>query len=958
VSALSGLGAAVSLSGTVISYDPSGALDYLAEGEIVTDTFTYTVTDEHGATDTATVSFDVLGVNDGPAIVVGGIVAGAVQEDVTLSISGDLDSTDVDNGATAAWSVAGGGAGTYGSLGVDASTGTWTYTLANGAANVQALAANETHDEVFTVVVTDEHGATDTETVTVTVTGTNDDPVITPGGGVSGTVQEDGTQSATGDLDSADVDNGSTATWSVQGNSSGVYGDIAVDTDGNWTYTLDNNADHVQALAANESHDEVFTVAVTDDQGATDTQDVTVTVNGTNDAPEASDINVFTNVVSVSDGGTGSASSGGNIFLTGHDVLLHGHQHGYDTVILDYLRGDGTANEIDRADYDIGYLRVTDRGVPGGTGSGFNTSQFGTVTEVSPFAFADNAAFATFLSGIDVLYIPWVYDVGNQTGSNLINSFAPEIEAFINAGGDIAAESSHIITTFYDFLPPAVAASGPAINGSSGFTPTAEGTAIGITSHMVNGSATHNQFIGFDDDFTVFETRGSEAISIGVQNATVTDGGITTAVSDFSLTRDQLLRYVDDVDNGDTIDVSSTSNDQGLTSTLNADDSVDILISESTSNGSPIPNPTGDGTLINGLGGTAGFGENVVARNDDGNSGFVDLSTVFGDGLNFFGTTFSGIYINTNGNISFGNAVGQFTPSQIGSGISTPIIAPYWADVDTRGGTTTATPGGTSTGQNQIWYDLDDTTGVLTVTWDDVGYYSNATNPVNAFQLQLLDRGNGDFDVVFRYEDINWTTGGASGGSGGLGGTPARAGYSAGNCTDFFELPTSGNQSEMLELENSEGNFDTGIWAFQVRDGGVSEITAGFDFTVTDSSGATDTAAVIVNAQEGTTVTGAVTDDILISDTTDDLLTGAGGDDLFVFSDGHGADTVTDFQAGAGTDDALDLSGVSEITDLADLLANHATDVGANMEIDTGNGNSVTLIGVNATDLHQDDFLF
>jgi hypothetical protein len=566
----------------------------------------------------------------------------------------------------------------------------------------------------------------------------------------------------------------------------------------------------------------------------------------------------------------------------------------------------------------------------------------------SPFDFADSSAFATFLSGIDVLYSPWIFDVGRAGGLNIISSFAPEIEAFINAGGDIAAESSYTTTTSYDFLPPSVAASGPAINGSSGFTPTAEGTAIGITSDMVNGAATHNQFIGFDDVFTVFETRGSEAISIGVQNATITDGGITTTVSDFSLTRYQLLRYVDDVDNGDTIDVSSTSNDQGLTSTLNAGGSVGILVSESTSNGSPIHNPTGDGTLVNGL------GENLVARNDDRNSRFVDLSTVFEDGLNFFGTTFSGICINTNGNISFGDAVTQFTPNQIGSGISTPIIAPYWANVDTRGGTTTATRGGTSTGQNQIWYDLDDTTGVLTLTWDDVGYFSNATNPVNAFQLQLLDRGNGDFDVVFRYEDIAWTTGGASGRSGGLGSTPARAGYSAGNGTDFFELPTSGNLSEMLDLENSEGNFDTGIWAFQVRDGGVSEITAGFDFTVTDSSGATDTAAVLVNA----TVTGTVTDDILISDTTDDLLTGAGGDDLFVFSGGHGADTVADLQAGAGTDDALDLSGVAAITDLVDLLANHATDVGANMESDTGNGNSVTLIGVNATDFHQDDFLF
>jgi len=278
--------------------------------------------------------------------------------------------------------------------------------------------------------------------------------------------------------------------------------------------------------------------------------------------------------------------------------------------------------------------------------------------------------------------------------------------------------------------------------------------------------------------------------------------------------------------------------------------------------------------------------------------------------------------------------------------------------VDTRGGTTTETPGGTSTGANQIWYDLDETNGVLTVTWDDVGYFSSATNPVNAFQLQLFDRGGGDFDVVFRYEDINWTTGGASGGSGGLGGTPARAGYSAGNGTDFFELPSSGDQNAMLDLENAEGNFDTGIWAFQVRDGGVSEITAGFDFAVSDGSGATDTASVIVHSQEGTSVTGAATDDILISETTDDLLTGNAGDDLFVFTDGHGSDTITDFQAGAGSDDALDLSGISAITDLADLLANHASDVGSNTVIDTGNGNSITLIGVSESSLHEDDFLF
>ena len=92
--------------------------------------------------------------------------------------------------------------------------------------------------------------------------------------------------------------------------------------------------------------------------------------------------------------------------------------------------------------------------------------------------------------------------------------------------------------------------------------------------------------------------------------------------------------------------------------------------------------------------------------------------------------------------------------------------------------------------------------------------------------------------------------------------------------------------------------------------------------------------------------------------TGDDFLTGGFGDDVFIFADGHGDDTITDFTAGIGTNDAIDLSGVTDIVDLADLLANHATDVGADMVIDTGAGNAITLIGVNVSELHNDDFLF
>lgn len=48
------------------SYDPNGQFDHLETGESIADTFTYTVSDSSGATDTATATITVNGVSDGP----------------------------------------------------------------------------------------------------------------------------------------------------------------------------------------------------------------------------------------------------------------------------------------------------------------------------------------------------------------------------------------------------------------------------------------------------------------------------------------------------------------------------------------------------------------------------------------------------------------------------------------------------------------------------------------------------------------------------------------------------------------------------------------------------------------------------------------------------------------------------------------------------------------------------
>ena len=98
-------------------------------------------------------------------------------------------------------------------------------------------------------------------------------------------------------------------------------------------------------------------------------------------------------------------------------------------------------------------------------------------------------------------------------------------------------------------------------------------------------------------------------------------------------------------------------------------------------------------------------------------------------------------------------------------------------------------------------------------------------------------------------------------------------------------------------------------------------------------------------------------DDVLVGGTGNDLMNGGRGDDLFVFTDGDGADRITRFNAGAGTDDVIDLMGISAVGTIDDVRS-IAGQAGGNTVIDFGNGDSITLSGVNVNDLDQDDFLF
>ncbi|MEZ4395006.1 MAG: nidogen-like domain-containing protein [Polyangiales bacterium] len=177
------------------------------------------------------------------------------------------------------------------------------------------------------------------------------------------------------------------------------------------------------------------------------------------------------------------------------------------------------------------------------------------------------------------------------------------------------------------------------------------------------------------------------------------------------------------------------------------------------------------------------------------------------------------MFVNSSRNITFRGAVGSFTPTPFPIAAQ-PMIAPYWGDVDTRG--VVSMPAGA----NATYYDVRP--GRVTVTWYLVGYYASHVDKLNNFQLILEDRSAervaGDFDVEFRYDRCEWTTGDASGGSMGLGGTPAQAGFDAGDTMNSTTLPGSRTMAvlNLCTTTNVTGGAP-GLWRFQIRSGGVSQ---------------------------------------------------------------------------------------------------------------------------------------
>uniref|UniRef100_A0A914CS15 Uncharacterized protein n=1 Tax=Acrobeloides nanus TaxID=290746 RepID=A0A914CS15_9BILA len=218
-------------------------------------------------------------------------------------------------------------------------------------------------------------------------------------------------------------------------------------------------------------------------------------------------------------------------------------------------------------------------------------------------------------------------------------------------------------------------------------------------------------------------------------------------------------------------------------------------------------------------------GDASMIRSDDGSSPQIDISTNY----RFFGLNQSFLWINVNGAISFKSVINVYTPSCAPVVGAFSMISPYWADVDIR--TTGNIYYRESRNSNVLqqanmeirnaFPEIDNVnmTWAYIITWYNVTYYPdtdpNENKTRNFFQCALATDERFSY-AIFYYNQMLWTTGDASGGHGGLGGTPAQAGFDAGDGVHRFMINGSCQNDINTTLVTKSNVGKPGVWVFSV----------------------------------------------------------------------------------------------------------------------------------------------
>jgi VCBS repeat-containing protein len=266
-------------SWTLDSDDLEGLSITPAQNSDTDFTLSVTATSSEGndsASVTGTINVSVAADADAPTLVLES-ASGTEDQAIALDISTAL--TDTDGSESLSITINGVPDGASLSNGSDNGDGSWALETADLDGLTITPATDSDTDFELTVTTTSTEAnsgsvATTSGTIQVSVEPADDAAVI--GGEISGTTTEDAGQAISGTLTITDADSGEASF--VAATTNGSYGTLTVDSDGEWSYGLDDAA---QSLTAGQVVTDTIEVASADGT----IQNVTITVTGTDDTP-------------------------------------------------------------------------------------------------------------------------------------------------------------------------------------------------------------------------------------------------------------------------------------------------------------------------------------------------------------------------------------------------------------------------------------------------------------------------------------------------------------------------------------------------------------------------------------------------------------------------------------------------------------------------------------------------
>ncbi|MEJ7928095.1 VCBS domain-containing protein [Sphingobium sp. AN641] len=869
--------------------------DYLAAGQTTQLVYSITLSNNNGRSVSQDITVAITGTNDLPLIATGTSASGSITElaatagsSANDTASGVLRFTDGDTPDTHSASIvsvttSGATLGLpanatvlnwlskgvlAGQAGATAGSLPWSFAAPDSAFDY--LGAGQTAALTYAIQITDNVGGTVTQNVVITATGTNDTPLIAAGTTATGAITElasttgstandmaSGTMRFT-DLDLADAHNGSVLSVSASGTTSGLptnatllamlglgtvteqAGSIAGSL--SWTFAAqDKTFDY---LGAGQSTTLTYVVQLSDGNGGSVSQNVAVTITGTNDTPQVSagtTSGAITELALVTGSSTSDTASGTLKFVDADPADTH------SATILS-VAASGTTSGLPTNTTLLGWLS-----------KGTLTEQSGVTPGSLPWSFAvPDSAFDYLGAGQTAILTYVVRTIDNQ-GSNL------DQPVVVTITGSNDAPTAQTKSGFTTDNWTALTIAGSTLTAGATDADTNDALTLSSVQSPVGGT------VAINAGNAVF-TPTATAVGPASFTYTISDGhgGSSTATVNLTTT----LHQINGTSGNDTLSGGAKPaqiNGGAGNDTITAGSAGDILIGGA-----------GTDTLKGGSGvDTVDYSANAVAQT-------INLSLTSSQ-------TISSGDVDTITNVE--NAIGGSGNDTITGSTGNNVLAGNGGNDTLNGG---------SGNDTLMGGDGDDTltggAGNDTVDGgngiDTVSYSANSVaQTINLTLSTAQTIASGDVDTIINVENVIGGTGADT-----ITGSTGNNILTGGSGNDTI-IGNDGNDTLIGGAGNDVLNGSAGI---DTVDYSANTVAQTINLTLTAqqtiSSGNLDTLSNIENVLGGTgadTVTGSTGNNLLNGGSGNDTINGNDGDDTLVggtgtdtLNGGNGIDTV------------------------------------------------------------------